>query len=186
MSKAVELNNKTRMTVAEAGTGADVWMIIEQVHQTKPLLVTIGNQCAEMHLLMSQYYIKIHDREGIEGKNDFHKTFIRGLHSLVSANNICYINEEDAQAELDKQIKQREEYKRKTILMYSNFVKNHIKEFTKDEFKNEDNFNSYVNGCIDAIMFLRNHRYILDRQPDVEGITKFRSFEDDYFYGKED
>ena len=130
MSKAIELNNKTRMTVAEAGTGADVWMIIEQVHQTKPLLVTIGNKCMETHLLMPQYYIEIHDRDGMEGKNDFHKTFIRGLHSLVSASDICYSNEEDAQAELDKRIKIKEEMHFKTTKMYRDFVKKHIKEIS--------------------------------------------------------
>lgn len=182
MSKAVELNNKTRMTVAEAGTGADVWMIIEHVHQTKPLLVTIGNQCTEMHLLMPQYYIEIHDREGMEGKNDFHKTFIRGLHSLVSANDICYVNEEDAQAELDKKIKQREEMHFKITKMYRDFVKKHIKEILfndKVEFDNSADEFTYVQACVDMIMFLRNHRYVLDKHPEVDGITEFKSFNND-------
>lgn len=181
MGKAIELNNKTRMTVAEAGTGADVWMIIEQVHQTKPLLVTIGNQCMETHLLMPQYYIEIHDRDGMEGKNNFHKTFIRGLHSLVSASDICYINEEDAQAELDKRIKIKEEMHFKTTKMYRDFVKKHIKEILfndKVEFDNSTDEFTYVQACVDMIMFLRNHRYILDKQPDVEGITEFKNFND--------
>ena len=181
MSKVAELNNKTRMTVAEAGAGTDVWMIIEQVHQTKPLLVTIGNQCDKMHVMMPQYYIEIHDRDGMEGRNDFHRTFIRGLHSLVSANDICYTTEEEAQAELDKIIKNREEYKKKTIKMYSDFVKKNIKDLTNDEFKNQDTYNSYINGWVDAIMYLRNHRYILDKQPEIEGMTKFKGFDDDRF-----
>lgn len=173
--KCKEENTKTRMSVAEAGTGSKVWMIIEQVHQTKPLLVTIGNQCTEMHLLMPQYYIEIHDRDGMEGKNDFHKTFIRGLHSLVSANDICYVNEEDAQEELDKRIKQKEEWHNKEVQMYKEIAQKFIDEHGYN--LKGDALNNYLEGFVDCALHMRNHRYLLDKTPKVEGIEEFKSFE---------
>lgn len=172
---------KTKMTIADAGTGADVWMIIEDVHKTKPLLVTIGNVCTEMHVLMPQYYINIHDREGMEGKEGFHRTLIVGTHSLVSANDICYLNEEDAQKELDKRVAAHEYYRCKTMDMYFEYVGKHIKEILNNKnmsFDSPADEYTYKQACVDMIMYLRNHKYLLDKQPEIEGITSFKSFLD--------
>lgn len=186
MKAKEEKEKKIRCTVAELEKGDTAWMIIRSVHPTKPIQVTIGDYDNSLHTLMPQRHIEIHEREGMGGKDVFYKALIKGINSLVSANDKCYLTEEAAQEVLDNEIRQEKEMYQKTIKMYSDFVKKHISEFTDDVFKDDDNYNSYVNGCVDTIMFLRNHRYILDRQPEVEGITKFRSFEDDYFYGKED
>lgn len=176
MNKAVELNDKTRMTVAEAGTGAEVWMIIEQVHQTKPLQVTIGEQCPEMHIMMPQYYVEIHDRDGMEGRNDFHRTFIRGLHSLVSANDKCYTTEEVAQIEMDKIIKQREEWHNKVVQMYKEIAQKFINEHGYN--LKGDALNNYLEGFVDCALHMRDHRYLLDKIPKIEGMEEFKSFLD--------
>lgn len=94
-------------TVGEIKAGTDVWMIFQELHETKPLQVTILEDNVSTEYMMPRKNIQVHEREGIA---KYMQAFIPLKH-FAFCNEFCYDTEEEAQKVLNEIIEAKEKTK---------------------------------------------------------------------------
>lgn len=137
-------------TVGEIKAGTDVWMIFQELHETKPLHVTILEDNISTEYMMPRKNIHVHEREGIA---KYMQAFLPLKH-FAFCNEFCYDTEEEAQNVLDEMNvefnKKKEDLKNKVkIYAESHIIENNL------VFKDEQERDTFVNGYIACALDVR-------------------------------
>jgi hypothetical protein len=141
-------------TVGEIKAGTDVWMIFQELHETKPLQVTILEDNVSTEYMMPRKNIQVHEREGIA---KYMQAFIPLKH-FAFCNEFCYDTEEEAQKVLDEmnvELGKRNEEIRKEV---HNWAVSHIVE-NNMVFTNESERDTFINGFISCAMDMRHNPF---------------------------
>ena len=137
-------------TVGEIKAGTDVWMIFQELHETKPLQVIILDDNVSTEYIMPRKNIHVHEREGIA---KYMQGFLPLKH-FAFCNEFCYDTEEEAQKVLDEMNielnKKKEELKSKVkIYVESHIIENNL------VFKDEQERDTFINGYIACALDVR-------------------------------
>lgn len=136
--------------IGDIKQGTDVWMIFQELHETKPLLVTVLDNDASGEYLMPRKGIQVHVREGIA---KYMESFLP-LKNFAFCNEPCWDTEEEAQQVLDEmnvELGKRNEEIRKEVHSWavSHIVENNM------VFTNEPERDTFINGFIACAMDMR-------------------------------
>ena len=136
--------------IGDIKAGTKVWMIFQELHETKPLLVTVLDDVVSVDFLMPRKGIQVHVREGIAKYMD---GFLP-LKNFAFCNEPCWDTEEEAQEVLDEilveQENQNDEFRKKIKdWAVSHIVENNL------VFVNEPERDTFINGFIACAMDIK-------------------------------
>lgn len=138
--------------IGDIKAGTNVWMIFQELHETKPLLVTVLDDVVSVEFLMPRKGIQVHVREGIA---KYMEGFLP-LKNFAFCNEPCWDNEEEAQEVLDdmlvEQEMQNDEFRKKIKdWAVSHIVENNI------VFANEQERDTFINGFIACAVDIKHN-----------------------------
>lgn len=139
-------------TVGEIKAGTDVWMIFQEIHETKPLLVTVLEDNLSTEYMMPRKNIQVHTREGIA---KYMEAFIPLKH-FAFCNEFCYDTEEEAQQVLNNMIVEQEKQNDKFRNDAESWAVSHIIE-NNLVFASESERDTFINGFIACAVDIKHN-----------------------------
>lgn len=138
--------------IGDIKAGTNVWMIFQELHETKPLCVTVLDDAVSVEFLMPRKAIQVHVREGIA---KYMEGFLP-LKNFAFCNEPCWDNEEEAQEVLDdmlvEQEMQNDEFRKKIKdWAVSHIVENNI------VFANEQERDTFINGFVACAVDIKHN-----------------------------